>query len=56
MNRAMEALGGDVVKRYRLYERRIEPASDGDGGRLSEDDVELDRAIAGDLPRAPGRV
>jgi hypothetical protein len=23
MNRAMEALGGDVVKRYRVYEREI---------------------------------
>ena len=56
MNRAMEALGGDVVKRYRLYERRIEAPSDGEGGQLSEDHAELDRAIAGDLPRAPGRV
>ncbi|HEX6460785.1 MAG TPA: hypothetical protein VF032_17855 [Thermoleophilaceae bacterium] len=26
MNRAMEALGGDVVKRYRIYSREIEPA------------------------------
>ena len=23
MNRAMQALGGDIVKRYRLYEREI---------------------------------
>lgn len=27
MNRAMEALGGDVIKRYRIYERELEPAS-----------------------------
>ena len=25
MNRGMEAMGGQVVKRYRLYERRFEP-------------------------------
>jgi GNAT superfamily N-acetyltransferase len=25
MNRAMEALGGDIVKRYRVYERPLEP-------------------------------
>jgi GNAT superfamily N-acetyltransferase len=25
MNRAMEAMGGRVVKRYRMYERRFEP-------------------------------
>jgi hypothetical protein len=28
MNHAMEALGGDVVKRYRLYERRFERLGD----------------------------
>ncbi|MGN6373413.1 MAG: GNAT family N-acetyltransferase [Solirubrobacteraceae bacterium] len=28
MNRAMEALGGDVVKRYRIYERRFAGSSD----------------------------
>jgi len=26
MNHAMEALGGDVIKRYRIYERRLAPA------------------------------
>jgi hypothetical protein len=25
MNRGMEAMGGEVVKRYRMYERRLEP-------------------------------
>ena len=25
MNRGMEAMGGEVVKRYRVYERRLEP-------------------------------
>ena len=31
MNRAMEGMGGKVVKRYRLYERRcwLEPARSG---------------------------
>lgn len=28
MNRAMEALGGDVVKRYRIYERRLAGSPD----------------------------
>jgi hypothetical protein len=27
MNHAMEALGGDIVKRYRLYERVFEDGS-----------------------------
>jgi hypothetical protein len=27
MNRAMEALTGGIVKRYRLYERLIDPAA-----------------------------
>jgi hypothetical protein len=25
MNRGMEAMGGQVVKRYRMYERLLEP-------------------------------
>lgn len=28
MNRGMEAMGGEVVKRYRMYERRFEPGAD----------------------------
>jgi hypothetical protein len=39
MNRAMEALGGDVVKRYRVYERRLGSGSSrsnsGDGAGLA---------------------
>ena len=31
MNHAMEALGGEVVKRYRLYERPFERSSDEEG-------------------------
>jgi len=33
MNRAMEALGGDVIKRYRIYERAVHPRER--GGRAS---------------------
>jgi GNAT superfamily N-acetyltransferase len=32
MNRAMEALGGDIIKRYRIFERQIEPAAAGTNG------------------------
>ena len=28
MNRGMEAMGGEVVKRYRMYERRFEPGAE----------------------------
>ena len=28
MNRGMEAMGGEVVKRYRMYERRLEPGAE----------------------------
>jgi hypothetical protein len=31
MNRAMEALGGDIVKRYRIFERPIQPRQPADG-------------------------
>ncbi len=27
MNRGMEAMGGEVVKRYRVYERLLEPGA-----------------------------
>ncbi|MCU0257915.1 MAG: hypothetical protein MUF56_02675 [Solirubrobacteraceae bacterium] len=26
MNRGMEAMGGEIVKRYRMYERRFDPS------------------------------
>jgi hypothetical protein len=28
MNRAMEGMGGKVVRRYRIYERRLDPQPD----------------------------
>jgi hypothetical protein len=31
MNRAMEAMGGRVVRRYRVYERRLSGADAGGG-------------------------
>ena len=55
MNHAMEALGGDVVKRYRLYERPFERSSDEEGGRPNEEHADLEQAVAGErLRRAPG--
>jgi GNAT superfamily N-acetyltransferase len=29
MNRGMEAMGGKVVKRYRMYERELAPSGEG---------------------------
>jgi len=55
MSHALEALGGDVVKRYRLYERPFERSSDEEGGRPNEEHADLEQAVAGErLRRAPG--
>ncbi len=32
MNRAMEAMGGDIVKTYRIYEKELGPSADRGGG------------------------
>ena len=55
MNRAMEALGGDVVKRYRLYERPFESSSDEEGGWPNEEHADLEQAVAGERPRRAPR-
>jgi GNAT superfamily N-acetyltransferase len=57
MNHAMEALGGDVVKRYRLYERRFERPDDDESGLTGGEQADLGRAH-GEMPvrGTPGRT